>query len=135
MPGSGRSVREIARRGAALGALALAACGGGPGERAMAEGARLTGGDPHRAPAELRRYGCNTCHTIPGVPGADGRVGPPLTGIAGRAYIGGVLTNTPANLVHWIVDPPAVDSQTAMPRTGISPDEARDVAAYLYSLR
>jgi hypothetical protein len=32
-------------------------------------------------------------------------------------------------------DPRAIDDKTAMPVTGIGPEEARDVAAYLYTLR
>jgi cytochrome c1 len=62
-------------------------------------------------------------------------VGPPLAGVGGRAYIGGVLTNTPEHMVRWIVDPQAVDSLTAMPLLGVSAPEARDIAAYLYTLR
>ena len=55
--------------------------------------------------------------------------------MGGRAYIGGVLTNTPDHMVRWIVDPQAVDSLTAMPLLGVSPPEAKDIAAYLYTLR
>jgi hypothetical protein len=55
--------------------------------------------------------------------------------MASRLYVGGVLANTPENLVAWIVDPPAHDLLTAMPVTGIGEAEARDVAAYLYTLR
>lgn len=62
-------------------------------------------------------------------------MGPPLAGIGGRAYIGGVLANTPANMVRWIVDPPRVDSLTAMPALGVTEGEARDIAAYLYTRR
>jgi cytochrome c1 len=93
----------------------------------------LTGGDPRRAVAAMTAYGCAGCHFIPGLAGARGQVGPPLTGVAGQIYIAGVLTNTPENLVRWIVDPIGVDPQTAMPVTGISEDAARDIAAYLYS--
>lgn len=92
----------------------------------------LTGGDPQRAPALLIRYGCGGCHAIPGVPGADGRVGPPLGGLRGRVYIAGVLPNTAENLLRWLKDPPAHAPGTAMPPTGITEAEARDVAAYLY---
>ncbi len=95
----------------------------------------LTGGEPDNGPTLLIRYGCRGCHTIPGVPGAAARVGPPLDGIGDRVYIAGVLRNTPDNLVRWIEDPHEVDPRTAMPATGISKREARDVAAYLYSLR
>jgi cytochrome c1 len=44
-----------------------------------------------------------------------------------------MLLNTPENLVRWIVDPRAVNPHTAMPVTGISAAEARDVVAYLYA--
>lgn len=47
----------------------------------------------------------------------------------------GVLANTPENLVAWIVNPQAVDSLTAMPRLGVTPEQARHIAAYLYTLR
>jgi cytochrome c len=93
----------------------------------------LTGGDPRRAPDIMRRYGCIGCHTIPGVPGADGQVGTPLGGLRSRVYIGGVVANSPDNLVRWIVAPQTFSSNTAMPATGISEAEARDVAAYLYA--
>ncbi|MBP2237941.1 cytochrome c1 [Sinorhizobium kostiense] len=94
----------------------------------------LTGGDPAQAPPLLTRYGCRGCHIVPGVPGADRRVGPPLGGIGDRVYIAGVLPNSPENLIRWIEHPHDVDPQTAMPETGISAAEARHVAAYLYSL-
>ena len=95
----------------------------------------LTGGDPDAGPALMTRYGCAGCHEIPGVRGAGGRVGPPLRQLAGRVYIGGVLTNRPDHLVRWIVNPRAVSPKTAMPVTGISEAEARHVAAYLLTLR
>jgi cytochrome c2 len=95
----------------------------------------LTGGDPDRGPDLMTRYGCAGCHDIPGVRGAGGRVGPPLRQIAGRVYIGGVLTNRPDHLVRWVVNPRAVSPKTAMPVTGISEPDARHVAAYLLTLR
>jgi cytochrome c len=93
----------------------------------------MTGGDPARGPDIMRRYGCGGCHIIPGVSGADGEVGPPLTGLSRRVYIGGVANNSPDNLVHWMISPQAFSPRTAMPATGINEAEARDVAAYLYS--
>lgn len=96
---------------------------------------RLTGGDPARGPALMRAYGCVQCHTIPGVPGANGLVGPPLAGIANRVYIGGVVTNTPDNIVRWIMNPKAIDPMTAMPFLGVHDAQARHMAAYLYTLR
>ncbi|MFD1725807.1 c-type cytochrome [Rhizobium viscosum] len=93
----------------------------------------LTGGDPAHAPALFRRYGCAGCHTIPGIAGADGVTGPPLIGLSKRVYIAGVLENSSDNLVAWIVSPRRFSPQTAMPDTGLSEKQARDLAAYLYS--
>lgn len=123
------------RRFALLAAsLALAACNGGRDAEARTAIA-MTDGDPERGRVMMRAYGCETCHTIPGVAGAEGRVGPPLGGIATRSYIAGVLVNTPTNMMRWLRDPPAVDSQTAMPNVGVTPADARHLAAYLYTLR
>jgi cytochrome c2 len=93
-----------------------------------------TGGDPQNGVATIRAYGCAACHDIPGVAMPGGRVGPPLTGFAKRAFIGGELPNTPENLERWIRDPHEVEKHTAMPTLGLTQKEARDVAAYLYTL-
>ncbi|MDB5484991.1 MAG: putative cytochrome c class protein [Tardiphaga sp.] len=93
----------------------------------------LTGGDASRAPPLLRRYGCAGCHTIPGIPGADGQVGAPLRDMRSRVYVGGVLPNNADNLIKWIVSPTTFNPKSAMPRTGVSESEARDIAAYLYA--
>ena len=126
---------------AALGVLAAAGLGGaGWGayrvqERSLLAAAVETGGDPLAGRAAMPRFGCPYCHTIPGVTGARGLVGPPLEHLANRVYVGGKLVNTPENLVRWLLDPPAVSPGTAMPRTGLDADTARDIAAYLYTLR
>jgi cytochrome c len=118
-----------------LAVLALVGCGRS-GALSDEEAARLTdGGDAARGRIAIRQYGCGACHTVPGVPGANGLVGPPLAGVGGRAYIAGVLTNTPQHMVRWIVNPRGVDSLTAMPATGVSEREARDIASYLYTRR
>lgn len=94
----------------------------------------LTGGDPEIGRADLANRPCGSCHEIPGVAGAVGRVGPPLVHFAGRTFIGGRATNTPENLVRWIEDPHTIDPQSAMPAMGVGDREARDMAAYLYTL-
>jgi cytochrome c2 len=106
-----------------------------PADGAAASAEQMTGGDAERGRELIRAYGCGTCHDVPGVTGADGLVGPPLGGIASRSYIGGVLPNAPENLIHWIQDPKSVDSLTAMPNVGVTPADARHIAAYLYTLR
>lgn len=95
----------------------------------------VLGGDAVRGKIAMGQYGCPSCHVIPGIAGAEGTTGPPLTGIATRGFIAGVMPNTPENMVRWIMDPPAVDSLTAMPALGISDTLARDIAEYLYRIR
>jgi cytochrome c len=92
-------------------------------------------GDPKRGQEALAGFGCGACHQIPGIRGARGSVGPPLTAFANRSYIAGQLVNSPDNLIRWIVDPQAVEPGTAMPNLGVIPAVARDMAAYLYTLQ
>ena len=93
----------------------------------------MTGGDIARGRELFGSYGCGACHTISGVPQAQGRVGPPLEGLNARAVIAGKLSNNPANLQRWIHDPQAVSPGTAMPRLGVGEQDARDLAAFIYS--
>lgn len=95
----------------------------------------VAGGEASRGKAAIERYGCPSCHTIPGIAGYGANVGPPLGELAARAYVGGVLPNLPHNLVRWLQDPPAIAPRTVMPDLGVSEAEARDMAAYLYSVR
>lgn len=93
-----------------------------------------SGGDATRGEQIIRDVGCGSCHDIPGIREAKGRVAPPLTFFAERTYIAGRVPNTPDNLVRWIEDPQAVEPGTAMPKLGLDEPQARDVAAYLYTL-
>ncbi|HTZ57506.1 MAG TPA: c-type cytochrome [Acidobacteriaceae bacterium] len=95
----------------------------------------VTGGTAHQGRQYIVKYGCGKCHTIPGIGGAHGVVGPPLNAIAARSYIAGNFPNNPDMMVHWIMDPPAMKPATAMPDLNISELQARDIAAYLYTLR
>jgi cytochrome c1 len=94
-----------------------------------------TGGSASRGASAIGRYGCGSCHTIPGISGAHGLTGPPLSGIGSRLYVGGVLPNTPQNLVRWIENPKAIDEKTLMPNLSVTNRDARDIAGYLYTLR
>ncbi|MER8633880.1 MULTISPECIES: c-type cytochrome [Mesorhizobium] len=90
------------------------------------------GGDPERAVPAMIRNGCGGCHEIPGVPGARGTVGPSLQGVVERRYIGASRA-TPDAMMQWISRARDVDPKTAMPNTNLSPQEARDITAYLYA--
>ncbi len=94
-----------------------------------------TGGDVNRGRATMVAYGCGKCHTVPGIPSANGVVGPPLAALSRRTYIAGNFPNTPENLIHWVMAPQSMKPRTAMPELGLSEPQARDVAAYLYTLR
>lgn len=112
--------------------LVVAGCSGGQNITGYAV---VAGGNPRTGRALIRRYGCGSCHVIPGVSGANGLVGPPLTSFSRRTFIAGELPNTPENLVRWLMNPPAVQPHNAMPDLGLTKHQARDVAAYLYTLR
>ena len=92
-------------------------------------------GDPNRGKAAIDRYGCNACHSIPGIPGPKGMVGPPLEHMASRAYIGGKFANNPETMIKWLQNPPAFDPQSAMPNLGVTEADSRDITAYLESLK
>jgi cytochrome c len=104
------------------------------GSETRQKASALTGGNPDAGRSEIEYYGCASCHEVPGVAGANGLIGPSLKHVANRNYIGGVLKNSPDNLIHWIQNAPAVDPKTAMPNLQIPESQARDVASYLYTL-
>ena len=107
--------------------LLSAACG------SAKQAETVPGGDPDEGARLIVDYGCGGCHTIPGIDGADGRVGPKLDDVADLRYIAGQLENTPDNLERWIMDPKAIEPDTVMPDLGVTGDQARDIAAYLYA--
>lgn len=79
--------------------------------------------------------GCVACHTVEGVPGATGKVGPDLTTIASRPQIAGVVENTPDNLKRWLKNPPALKPGTAMPNLGLTDEEVENLVAFLLTLK
>lgn len=126
------------RRAAAASALCVAlvtgvvaaACSSTPSSAP----AQVPGGNPRQGAVEIERFGCGSCHVIPGIRGADGLVGPPLIDWSRRGFIAGELPNNGPNLIHWIMDPRQVEPGTAMPDLGVSQSQARDIAAYLFSI-
>jgi cytochrome c2 len=113
-------------------AAALTACGR---EQERHDAEQLTGGRVARAPDLIDHYGCGSCHSIPGVPGATGTVGPPMDHIASRSYIAGRLPNEPQAMITWLRSPQHFEPATAMPDMGVSESDARDISAYLYTLK
>jgi cytochrome c len=95
----------------------------------------VPGGQPELGKQAIVAYGCGTCHVIPGIGTAQGLVGPPLTTFARRTYIAGEAPNTPERLVRWIEAPQSIEPGTAMPDLGVTEQQARNIAAYLYTLK
>jgi cytochrome c len=112
-------------------AVVVASCASTPSRESPPQ---VPGGDPRRGAAAIGRFGCGSCHVIPGIRGADGTVGPPLTDFAHRGFIAGELSNNGDNLIRWIMDPQGVEPGTDMPDLDIGEADARDIAAYLFTL-
>ena len=124
--------RAVLTVGAIAVLCALPACVGGKVSRGYDID---TGGDANQGKHLITQYNCGSCHMIPGIDNAHGLVGPPLTMFADRTYVGGEVPNNPENLVKWIQDPESIEPGTAMPKLGVTEQQARDIAAYLYTLR
>jgi cytochrome c2 len=94
----------------------------------------MANADKHRGAELISSYGCGGCHEVPGIVGATGVVGPPLNEFGRRVYVAGLLRNTPDNLIDWLKNPQSIVPGNAMPDLGVKDRDARDMAAYLYSL-
>jgi cytochrome c len=114
---------------AAVCLVLLAGCGGKPKEK------QVPGGDAKLGKQLVTQYQCGACHKISEVRGAAGETGPGLDGFGKLSYIAGSIPNQPDKLTAWLVDPSAMKPGTAMPAMGLTQQEARHMAAYLYTLR
>jgi len=112
--------------------IALTACE--PSGATKLWASEATGGSPERGKDAIGKHGCAACHTIDGI-SSEAMVGPPLTRMAARSYLAGNMQNNASNLVHFIQHPRAVHNDTAMPEMGLTEEEARDIAAYLYTYK
>jgi len=106
------------------------------------EGEAPTPGAPIPAePAAGQRLfvskGCTACHTVQGLSGAVGTLGPELTHMAGKpSIVDGKLSPVDAeNLKRWLKDPSSVPPGTLMPKLGLTDDELAALAAYLLTLK
>ena len=117
------------RRALLVATLLTAACGQG-----HAPARTIAGADAERGLAVIRREGCAACHVVPGVDWPEGKTGPSLNGFGSSPLIAGRLPNRPDVLAAWLIDPPSLAPGTAMPPSPLTEAEARDVAAFLYTL-
>jgi cytochrome c len=130
--------KPLAVGGLILGAIAALALGFYADERyeiseLEAKAQAMTMGSVPRGQQAFGKYGCGGCHTVHHIPQASGTVGPPLDGVAARGIIGGRLSNNPDNMRLWIEDPQRVSPGTAMPNLGVTKQDSRDIAAFLYT--
>ena len=109
--------------------IGLAGCSGQTDTR------HVRGGDADTGKRLMTQYQCTTCHVIPQVPGPNGDAGPSLEKVGRLSYIAGGIPNQPDRMVAWLLDPPALKPGTRMPSMGLTEQEARHMAAYLYTLR
>lgn len=112
--------------------VTMTACVGGTSASVYAI---TTGGNADAGRQLIAQLRCGACHVIPGVRDADGLVGPPLMFFSRRTMIAGELPNIPRNLERWVMAPKSVNPDTAMPGLVATQQQARDIAAYLYTLR
>jgi mono/diheme cytochrome c family protein len=96
---------------------------------------QIADGDPEHGRRLIADIRCGVCHVVPGVAGASGVVGPPLTNFADRTLIAGRFPNAPDTLTRFLRDAPSLAPETGMPAMPLDEAQARHVAAYLYTLR
>ena len=118
--------------------LSVVACNRDEAAKSLAPAAATPApiGDAERGRALAAQYGCNVCHVVPGVEGPQGSLGPTLAGVASRPTLSfGTVQNTPENLVRYIQNPAAMNPQSSMPPIGLTDVDAKDIAAYLLTLK
>ncbi|MGN6184446.1 MAG: c-type cytochrome [Thermoanaerobaculia bacterium] len=94
-------------------------------------------GNTARGRELVSQYGCNVCHAIPGIEGPAGILGPALSGLMSRpAITQAQVPNTPQNLLQFIQNPQSLNPQSSMPPPqGMTPDDAKDIVAFLQTLK
>ncbi|HEX8925687.1 MAG TPA: c-type cytochrome [Terriglobales bacterium] len=121
---------RLVQIGAALLLLGLAAC------NSASKAVRATGGDPAKGRDVVAHYGCTACHSIPGLSQTGDVTGPSLAHVGSAdAIAGGQVQNTPQNLVAWIQAPSRLKPSTSMPNMNVNEADARNIAAFLCTLR
>lgn len=96
---------------------------------------RASFGNAARGRELIDRYRCQACHAVPGVTRVAGTTAPSLARFARRSIIAGKSPNTPSNLIAYLQNPRGADPANTMPDLEIPPEDARDLAAFLMTLR
>lgn len=91
-------------------------------------------GNAQRGRELVMKYGCPSCHILPNA-GPEGLVGPSLDDMGGRSYIAGRFPNEEIWMTLWLQKPQELKPGTAMPDLNVDERDARDMAAYLATLR
>ncbi len=122
--------RRISVAAVGLGMLAFAAgCGGDDPDTVEVEG-----GDPATGEELVVSYDCASCHYIPGFPESSGHDAPGLQLWPNRAFVAGAAPNRPENVISFLMEPDSIQPGSGMPNLGISEEEARHIAAYLFTI-
>lgn len=116
---------------AAVAAAVVAGCTDRPAEPAEPAAPVPARQTLDRGALALREYGCGSCHHIPGIPQANGIVGPPLVDMGRRVYVGRGLPNTVQNMARWIRTPQQFAPGSAMPDMSVSDADATAIATWL----
>ena len=94
------------------------------------------------AGAELfAQRGCSGCHSISGLEGANGKIGPNLTHLYSRkVFAGAIFDLNDANMRKWLRNPPQQkpmmpDDGLGMPDLGLSEEDITSLMAYLKTLK
>ncbi|GAC1409429.1 MAG: cytochrome c oxidase subunit II [Actinomycetota bacterium] len=79
---------------------------------------------------------CIGCHTLRGIPAAQGRIGPELTHFFSRStFAGSILDVNAENLTKWLQNPPGIKPGSIMPNYHIPQDAIQQLVAFLLSLK
>lgn len=101
-------------------------------------GASMTGGDPQAGKEKIVLHDCHSCHEIPGVPVNAQRRGPSLKHWARQSTIAKQWPNTPDNLEDFLQHPERMlhgsGLKSEMTMSRVKAGDAKDIAAYLYSI-
>lgn len=116
--------------------LLAVACNRGEGvQSAKTQPTQPPIGNAERGRELIAQYGCNVCHTVPGIDGPQGSLGPTMVGMASRPTIGnGQVPKTPDSVARYIENPALLNPQSTMPALGIPTTDAKDMAAYVLTL-